>query len=146
VRERLLASVGGSRFDRFVVRLSDLLDLGVERVRSLLASTEDPGAWEALLPGVAVMHLPYGPGVVAADVGFVRVAAGLPFPYHKHLGEEHVLVLGGAFRDDDGRVLRAGDEDHKPAGSAHAFQVLEGEELLYLVILAGGVEFPPSPV
>lgn len=45
VRARLLASVE-SRFDRFVARMAELFDVGVERARELLGLIDRGDAWE----------------------------------------------------------------------------------------------------
>ena len=51
---------------------------------TLLASIDQPAAWQpSPAPNVQLMHLPGGPAVAAFDVGFVRVAAGTPFPPHR---------------------------------------------------------------
>jgi anti-sigma factor ChrR (cupin superfamily) len=75
----------------------------------------------------------------------VRVPAGATFPLHRHIGEERVLVLQGGFEDQDGRVYRRGDEAWKPAGSEHSFVALPGPDLIYLVVLFGGVVIPSEP-
>ena len=57
-----------------------------------------------------------------------------------------MLVLQGSFRDEsDGRVLRKGDEARMAAGSAHTFTALAGADLIYLVVLRGGLEIPSEP-
>jgi anti-sigma factor ChrR (cupin superfamily) len=48
------------------------------------------------------VHLVGGSATAGADVGFVRITAGTTFPPHRHLGEEHVLVLQGSYQDSDG--------------------------------------------
>jgi anti-sigma factor ChrR (cupin superfamily) len=80
-----------------------------------------------------------------ANCGFVKVPAGEPFPEHRHLGEEQVLVLQGGFVDSEGRVCHRGDEAVKPLGSAHGFTALPGADLIFLVVIFGGLDFPSLP-
>ncbi len=143
LRERLLASARGpARFAPFIDRLARFIDVASERARELLASLEHPGTWLPS-PGanVHLVHLVGGPACAAADVGFVRVAAGTTFPMHRHLGDERVLLLQGGYRDSDGARLRAGDLDFKPAGSSHEFTADPEQDLIYVVVFHG-VEIP----
>jgi len=88
-------------------------------------------------PNVSLVHLLGGPATAGADVGFVRVDAGTTFPPHRHLGEEHVLVLQGSYQDSDGSSARAGDLVHMPAGSAHTFTAGPDTDLIYAVVVHG---------
>lgn len=143
LRARLLAAAAAPerRFGPFVARLARLLDVAHDRARELLAGLARPEAWQALLPNIGLIHLEGGPAVAGADVGFVRIAAGTAFPHHRHLGDEHVLVLQGGFVEDDGAITRAGASSFRPAGSAHTITALPGEDLIYAVVVYG-VEIP----
>ena len=73
----------------------------------------------------------------------VRMDPGCGYPRHRHLGPEDVLVLSGAYQDDDGRVLRAGDFVRYPAGREHAPRGLEGGDggaCLLMAVAHGGTE------
>ena len=102
-----------------------------------LAATDDRG--RALL--AYLQGLPGGPACAAADVGFVRVAAGTTFPLHRHLGDEHVLVLQGTYVDSDGSHYRPGDLAFKPEGSSHEFTAGPDQDLIYVTVFHG-VEVP----
>lgn len=145
LRARLLATAvrPEHRFAPFAARFARLIDVAHERARELLTSLARPEVWQGFLPGVELVHLEGGPAVAGADVGFVRVAAGAVFPEHRHLGEERVIVLQGAYIDSDGAVVRAGDTLTLPAGSSHSFVAAPGPDLIYAVVV-GGVEFPGS--
>jgi quercetin dioxygenase-like cupin family protein len=66
---------------------------------------------------------------------------GAVFPEHKHLGDEAVLVVQGSFEDGvSGRVYRAGDVVRMGAGSSHDFRARPGPALVYLVVLAEGLQ------
>lgn len=131
------------RFDAMLERLAGLLDLGLERVRELVRSMDEPASWEGgPVPGTWLIHLQGGPRLGAELVGFVKVEAGLHFPHHKHLGDEVVVVLQGGLRDSRGVELRAGEVCEMDDGTEHDFVAMEGPDLIYLVLLGQGVEFP----
>ena len=143
-RQRLLDDLRpGARFDPYIDRLVQMLDLSREKVQELLASLDEPGTeWEpGPVGGTKLIHLPGGPRLAGAIVGFVWVDAGLEFPHHKHLGEESVLVLQGALRDEDGAVLEPGGVRVMAADTAHTFVALDGPPLIYVVTVFDGVEF-----
>lgn len=139
LRARLLASArGAGRFAPFIDRLARMIDVAAERARELLASLERADVWQASPgAGVSLVHLLGGPAVATADVGFVRVAAGTTFPPHRHIGDEHVLVLQGSYLDSDGRTARAGDQVAMPAGSSHHFTAGPDVDLIYAVVVYG---------
>ena len=139
LRARLLSSARGpARFAPFIDRLARLIDVAADRARELLASLERPETWlPSLGPNVALVHLPGGPAVAGADVGFVRVSAGTTFPPHRHLGPEQVLVLQGSYNDSDGSSARAGDLVHMSAGSSHHFTAGPEADLIYAVVVHG---------
>lgn len=143
LRERLLASARGpARFAPFIDRVARFIDVAAERARELLASLEDPATWlPSPGPNIHLVHLQGGPACAAADVGFVRVAAGTTFPLHRHLGDEHVLVLQGTYVDSDGSDYRPGDLAFKPEGSSHEFTAGPDQDLIYVTVFHG-VEVP----
>lgn len=143
LRARVLQAVERPRY-AFLDRVARLLDLGAEKARALLDRVDDLASWEPSGPGVRLLHLEAGPSLANAVVGLVHVEAGTRFPRHAHIGQEYVLVLQGAIRDEDGRVLLSGDLAAMPPGSEHEFEALPGEDLLYLAVVHEGVDFGPS--
>jgi quercetin dioxygenase-like cupin family protein len=142
LRARLLdAAVSPSRLARFAEQVADLLDVGLDKARELLARIDDPAAWSHDLPGISFLWVEGGPRVAQAVRGFVRVQAGLEFPHHEHLGDEVTLVLQGAFEDHDRkRVFRPGDIDRMSQGTSHGFHVLsDGPDLLKLAVVQTGL-------
>jgi anti-sigma factor RsiW len=141
LRERLLAAAAGpGRFAPFIDRLARLIDVAADRARELLASLERPETWlPSPAPNVHLVHIFGGPAVAGADVGFVRVAAGTSFPLHRHLGDEHVLVLQGGFEDSHGTVARAGDLVDMSPDSSHHVTAGPEVDLIYAVVV-GGIE------
>ncbi len=137
VRSRLLASIEPGPYQRFAARMAAIFDVAASRASDLLGWIDDPARWEAMVPGVRLIHFPAGPACTGADTGFVSVAPGTTFPWHQHDGEEHVLVLDGAADDASGRRLEVGDEVVMAAGSAHDFTALPGRPFVYAVRVFG---------
>jgi hypothetical protein len=145
VKARLLASVGGGRFERFADRISTLFDVSVDRARELLALVERTASWEHPIPGVSLIHFKGGPAYANADCGFVRIAAGCKFPWHTHRGEEVNLILVGYARDAEGKVFGPGDEIVEQQGSAHDLTAGE-EDVLYVARAMNGIEVSGLPL
>ncbi len=144
LKARLLASVGGGRFEQFSTRMATLLDVTIDRARELLGLIERESSWENPVPGVSLIHFDGGPAYAAADCGFVRIAPGCKFPWHTHRGEEVSVILSGAMRDHDGRVLRAGDELVHQQGTQHELTAEGDEPVIYVARAMNGIEVGPS--
>jgi quercetin dioxygenase-like cupin family protein len=140
-RARLLAELDGAqRFAPFIDRVAALFDLGADTISSILDRFGSSDGWTVLYPGASFHDLVGGPALEGATAGLVRIGPGLAFPRHKHLGEERVMVLQGAFEDDSGRRVGPGQLEIMPDGSEHAFTVVSTQELLYVVVVRS-VEF-----
>jgi len=147
-RARLLAALETThRFDDLEAEVAELLDLPPAEAARLLLDVDRASVWE---PGphaqCQLFHVRGGPHVADAVTGFVRIDPTAGFPEHEHLGPESVLVLQGAFRDADGRVVRAGELARMPAGSSHAFEVVGDLPLLYLAVIQRGVVIGGVPL
>jgi anti-sigma factor RsiW len=141
VMTRLMASVGGGRFEAFTARVGALFDVGVERARELLGLIERAASWEPQIPGVSLVHFDGGPAAAAADCGFVRVAAGGFFPPHTHLGEEVKTILSGRILDVTNNVeLGPGDEYVQAVGTTHYLKCIGDEDCIYAVRAMNGIE------
>lgn len=150
LRARILetAAAGASRgrFAPFVDRIASLTDQPINVVSSALDSIDEPSAWEpGPTLGCAIIHLPKGPALADALVGFVRVESGVRFPVHRHLGDEVVIILQGALCDEDGALARRGEVVTKGNATSHWFDAVGPIPLVYFVRLEGGVEFPGLP-
>jgi putative transcriptional regulator len=143
LKARLIASAGGGRFEKFADRMAKLLDVTIDRARELLGLIERPSSWENPVPGVSLIHFDGGPAYAAADCGFVRIAPGCKFPWHTHRGEEVSVILSGAMRDVDGRVLRAGDELIHQQGTQHELAADGDEPVIYVARAMNGIEVGP---
>lgn len=145
VRARLLASTE-PRFERFVQRFTELFDVAADRARELLGLVDRPAAWEAgPEPGCWLIHFAGGPALAGADTGFVKLAPGARFAWHRHAGREHNLVLQGHADDSLLGRLGPGDEGVGEPGSEHDF-VNVGDEDFIFAVWVWGVDFTvPRP-
>lgn len=141
VKTRLLASVGGGRFEVFSSRMGAMFDVSVERARELLGLIERTASWETAMPGIALVHFDGGPACASADCGFIRIAPGKTFPLHTHRGEELSLILAGKVRErSTGRLLGVGDELVMAVGSAHDLTVEGDEDGIFAARAFDGIE------
>ncbi len=74
------------------------------------------------------------------DTGLVRLKKGMPFPRHRHVGAERVLILEGSYRDHEQRLYAPGDFHDMAAGTEHALQMSADEDVLLAVILSAEIE------
>jgi hypothetical protein len=148
VKSRLLASVGGGKFEKFSTRMASLFDVSVERAREILALVERPASWELPMPGIGLVHFDGGPACATADCGFVRLDPGATFPPHVHRGEETSLVIAGQLRDGD-RILSPGDElvaspgaqmIERAHGPEHVVMCVGDEPCIYVARAFDGIE------
>jgi mannose-6-phosphate isomerase-like protein (cupin superfamily) len=153
VEKRLMASVGGGRFERFAAQLGMLYDVTVERAREILGLAERSASWDAAMPGIGLVHFDGGPACAAADCGFIRLADGAVFPFHSHKGEEVSLILSGQVRtivDGAEQIISAGETLVMPEGSAHDLTAIGGE-CVFAARVIDGIEIggvparPPKP-
>jgi putative transcriptional regulator len=136
---------GSMRYAPFFDKLAALFDLGVDEVARIMTRSLSDAAWvPGPSPGVRLFHLEGGPAVAAADVGLVRMDAGLVWPHHRHHGVERALILEGGYRESTGRVFVAGDLHEMQATTEHDFKVLDERPLLLAVVLTGKIEFRGS--
>lgn len=145
LRDRVLASVEG-RFERFVGRFAQLFECAADRARALLGLVDDAAAWEPG-PGAGswLIHFQPSPAFAGADVGFVRLAPGQRFVWHRHTGAEHSLVLQGRALDSLAGPLGPGDEAVADAGTEHEFENVGDEDFIFAVWV-WGVDFDvPRP-
>ena len=131
VKARLMSSIGAGRFERFAARFAKVFDVTLDGARELLAWIDNPGKWEPMNALSKVIHFPAGPACAGADTGFVSIAPGGTFPYHRHGGDEVTLVLAGSAVDSTGKVLREGDQIEELPGTHHDLTNTGQEDFLY---------------
>jgi mannose-6-phosphate isomerase-like protein (cupin superfamily) len=146
VKSRLLASIGGGSLERFAQRLGAMFDVAVDRAREILGLIERPASWETQAPGIALVHFDGGAMYAAADCGFVRLAPGAIFPFHKHLGDEVCIVLEGAIYDaTNDRMINAGDDYFQPTGAEHALINKGTVDCVFAARAMHGIEVGGAP-
>jgi len=143
-RARLLAAVNQSdeRFVPLFDKLTRLFDLSADDLRALFARAANEAAWvPGPLPWISLLHFQGGPAVAAFDTGLVRFERGMPHPAHRHLGRELVLVLDGAYFDnEEQRWYGPGDIHDMSEGTQHGLQMGADRDVLLAVVMAGGIE------
>jgi hypothetical protein len=138
LRERLLAALAPA-WHRFEAALAALCDLDLAAVRAVLARAESAEHWtDGPLPGVSLMHIEAGPARAGADVGLVRLGAGVTFPFHRHIGPERVIILDGSYTDDQGRAFGPGEADDRAPGDPHSFTA-GTDGVVFAVVLYDGI-------
>lgn len=70
----------------------------------------------------------------------MRLKKGMPFPRHRHLGNERVLILEGGYFDDQQRWYGPGDVHDMTEGTLHSLQMNAEQDVLLAVILAAQIE------
>jgi len=97
-------------------------------------------AWLERAPGFRVHVLEDDPAG-GRRTCLVWARPGAAPPGHLHHGDENVLVLQGAFRDERG-TYRAGDVCHSRAGYTHHGETVVGDEdCVCYVVYYGAIEF-----
>ncbi len=83
----------------------------------LFKISENAGAipWQPFRDGVEIYRL-YGDGVSGPTAALLRYKAEGIVPLHEHTGYEHILVLSGSQRDQNG-TANCGHFDHKRSGN-----------------------------
>jgi putative transcriptional regulator len=141
VLQRLLASVGGGRFEQFSARLARLFEVSLDRARELIGLIERPASWRPQIPGISLVDFAGGPATANADCGFFRLSPGAIFPPHTHLGEELTIILAGQVRDmATNRVIGAGEDYVQAQGSKHYLVCVGDEDCIYAARAEGGID------
>jgi len=142
VKQRLLASVGGGRFEAFAARMARMFDVTVDRARELLGLIERPASWiPQVIPGISFVHFDGGPAAAAADCGFVRLTPGTMFPPHTHIGEEMTTLLSGRVHDAvNNRTIGPGEDYVQPKGTTHYLVCIGDEDCVYASRAMDGIE------
>jgi putative transcriptional regulator len=123
-------------FHRRICRMFDLDDAAGHAV---LKDATGEQAWQMSGP-LSLFHFHPGPSLSSiAEAGVIRLAPGVTFPRHRHIGDEYGLVLAGVLRDDgSGRIGMPGDVLFMPKDSTHTVTAISRDPCLFLVLLYGG--------
>jgi anti-sigma factor ChrR (cupin superfamily) len=98
--------------------------------------------WVPFHPGVDI-HRFYGDGVSGPTAALLRFREGGAIPWHVHTGYEHIIVLAGSQRDQNGGA-QAGTLIINPPGTAHS--VVGEPGCIVLAIYEKPVVSAPPPV
>jgi len=100
----------------------------------------DPGAfrWEEPFPGFRMATVKEDPAR-SFRASLLWAKPGARFPAHRHGGDESVLVLQGAYRDEE-RSYGPGDIAHRRPGSVHSIEILPGEDCISYAVSYGEIE------
>jgi predicted ChrR family anti-sigma factor len=149
LRAKLLleTSRAPERYAPFARSLSEMYDLPRAQVQELLTRTARPSAWRRSgLTGIQKLAVAPGPGVVGAQTYLVKFAAGVHFPAHVHRGQERVLLIAGAYTEDNGRRFETGDFHVMEPGTEHGFTIASEEDCVAATVLHGGLNFKSLPL
>ena len=83
-----------------------------------IAENADSISWQPFRDGVEIHRL-YGDGVAGPTAALLRYRAEGKVPLHEHAGYEHIIVLSGAQRDQNG-TAHAGTLTINPPGTRHS--------------------------
>jgi hypothetical protein len=147
-RARLLGAVAesGERFAPLFHKLTKFFDLSVDALREVFVRAGRESEWEqGPLPWVSLFHFAGGPAVAGLDTGFVKLKKGMPFPPHRHMGSERVLILEGSYKDHEQRYFGPGDFHDMSEGTEHSLQMSADEDVLLAVIMTGEIQVVGAP-
>lgn len=94
-------------------------------------------AWEPYKKGVDIFRL-YGDGITGPTAALVRYRERGEVPMHEHKGYEHILILAGSQRDENG-TFEAGTLVINPPGTRH--KVSSDDGCIVLAIYEKPVQF-----
>jgi anti-sigma factor ChrR (cupin superfamily) len=138
-KSRLLAAVETSdRLSRFIAPVAEIFGLAKEKVGQIFGAIADHAKWEPAMPGVRLFHFEGSTTFPAMDTGLVVFEAGIHFPKHRHLADEHIYVLQGSYHDlESGETFRPGQRAFRAKGTVHAFDVAKDEDLIVVTAQNG---------
>jgi putative transcriptional regulator len=113
----------------------ELLDLALAPAFPLDTSAYE---WGEPFPGVRICEVASDPARQMRGC-LVWARPGARTARHRHLGDEVILVLAGALRDEYG-TYHAGQICRSREGSVHVEEVLPGEDCFCYVVYYGGHE------
>jgi anti-sigma factor ChrR (cupin superfamily) len=102
-----------------------------------LAEKPDQIPWRPFREGVEIHRL-YGDGIVGPTAALLRFRVASKIPLHTHPGYEHIFVLAGTQRDQNG-TISAGTLSISPPGTRHS--VVSDAGCIVLAIYHEPVQF-----
>ncbi len=83
-----------------------------------IAQHQDQIDWQPFRDAVEIHRL-YGDGISGPTAALIRFRKESKIPIHLHEGYEHILVLSGSQRDQNG-IIEAGTLRIHPPGTSHS--------------------------
>jgi anti-sigma factor ChrR (cupin superfamily) len=108
---------------------------------NILAQEEDI-PWSYFRDGVDIYRF-YGDGITGPTAALIRFRKEARVPMHLHEGWEHILVLAGSQRDQNG-IIHAGSLRIHPPGTYHS--VVSEAGCIVLAIYEKPVRFMERPL
>jgi anti-sigma factor ChrR (cupin superfamily) len=93
-----------------------------------IARWQETIPWQPFKDGFEIHRL-YGDGITGPTAALLRCRESGTLPLHQHLGYEHILLLTGSERDQNG-VASTGTLTINPPGSSHRVASDEGSIVL----------------
>lgn len=138
LRASLLAALDSRAevpYSGFARRLQRMYALDEQETLEVLRKSADPAQWEDQ-GFISLLHFSAGESLPGTHAGFMRLSAGLRFPRHRHVGQEHMLMLAGTLQDEDsGTIYHPGDFLQMEPGSEHAFTILPPHDGVFAILL-----------
>jgi len=138
LRASLLAALDSRAevpYSGFARRLQRMYALDEQKTLEVLRKSADPAQWEDQ-GFISLLHFSAGESLPGTHAGFMRLSAGLRFPRHRHVGQEHMLMLAGTLQDEDsGTIYHPGDFLQMEPGSEHAFTILPPHDGVFAILL-----------
>ena len=106
-----------------------------------VAERQDEIPWQPFRDGVEIHRL-YGDGISGPTAALIRFRKAARVPRHQHEGYEHILVLAGSQRDQNG-IAGPGTLTVKPPGTEH--RVVSEAGCIVLAIYEKPVRFVEEP-
>lgn len=125
--EHLLAALAGSSADADAAApLAAFLQVPLPEAHRLLRELGGQKWQPGPAEGTFVLPVRPGRAFEGSEAFLVRIDEGCTYPKHKHESNEHLLILSGGIRDDDGRQLWRLETALFPTGTEHASSAIEG--------------------
>lgn len=106
-----------------------------------IASRQEEIAWEPFRDGVEIHRL-YGDGITGPSAALLRFVKHGKIPLHEHGGYEHILVLAGSQRDNNG-IAGTGTLIINSPGTRHS--IVSEAGCIVLAIYEKPVKFIAAP-
>ena len=130
--------------DGMANRVADFFQLPINKIQTMLKSVSDltlPHWEKTFIKGAYLYHFKAGGDIAKAHCGLIYLKADTKVQEHEHLGEEHMLVLTGEIKTQEGKSYRVGDVLISKKGSSHIIQTAKHTHCVFAVKAFGDIKF-----